>query len=70
MEWIALVVDGNTIDTDSQFLCSQIAPNVTLTDEEKEMRDKSEYQAFQEEERNFLSKLGILKDDDEIILES
>ncbi|KAF6028504.1 WDR63 [Bugula neritina] len=48
----------------------EIAPNVTLTDEEKDMRDKNEYNGFLEEERNFLRLLGILKEDEEILPET
>ncbi|XP_067929011.1 dynein axonemal intermediate chain 3-like [Watersipora subatra] len=47
-----------------------IAPGVTLTDEEKDMRDKNEYNAFLEEERNFLRLLGILKEEDEVLPET
>lgn len=43
---------------------------MTLTDEEKEMRDKNEYNAFREDEKNFLRLLGILKEDDEILPET
>lgn len=39
-----------------------------MTDEEKDMRDKNEYNAFQEEEKNFLKQLGILKEEEEILL--
>lgn len=42
----------------------QIAPNVVLTDEEIEYRQKNEYLAFQDAENNFLRELGILKDDE------
>lgn len=48
----------------------QIAPNVTMTDEEKESRDRNEYNLFQDDEKNFLRNLGILKEDDEILLET
>ncbi|KAL4236475.1 WD repeat-containing protein 63 [Mactra antiquata] len=41
-----------------------IAPNVVLTDEEIEYRQKMEFQAFQEAENNFLRELGILKDEE------
>ncbi|XP_045159985.2 dynein axonemal intermediate chain 3-like isoform X2 [Mercenaria mercenaria] len=41
-----------------------IAPNVILTDEEIEYRQKMEYQAYVEVETNFLRELGILKEDD------
>lgn len=41
---------------------------MTLTDEEKEMRDRNEYNAFLEDEKNFLRQLGILRDDEEITL--
>lgn len=43
---------------------------MTLTEEEKEARDKTEYVAFQEAERDFLRTLGILKDEDEILPET
>ena len=43
----------------------QIAPNVVLTDEEIEMKQKQEYHAYQNEEYTFLRELGLLKEDDE-----
>lgn len=42
----------------------QIAPNVILTDEEIEYRQKMEYQAYIELENNFLRDLGILKEEE------
>ncbi|WAR24235.1 DNAI3-like protein [Mya arenaria] len=41
-----------------------IAPNVVLTDEEIEYRQKNEYQLYMEQENNFLRELGIIKDDE------
>jgi len=42
----------------------QIAPNVTLTDEEIEYRQKNEYQQYVEDETNFLRELGIIKEEE------
>lgn len=42
----------------------QIAPNVILTDEEIEYRQKMEFQAFCDEENNFLRELGLIKDEE------
>ncbi|XP_060606254.1 dynein axonemal intermediate chain 3-like [Ruditapes philippinarum] len=47
-----------------------IAPNVILTDEEVEYRQKNEYQAYVEVETNFLRELGILKEDAEPLPET
>lgn len=41
-----------------------IAPNVLLTDEEIEYRQKQEFQAFCDEENKFLRELGIITDDE------
>jgi len=49
------------------LLFLQIAPNVSLSEEERDHRDRAEYHAFQEEERNFLRSLGILKEDEDEI---
>ena len=48
----------------------QIAPNVVLTDEEIEYRQKNEYQAYIETETNFLRELGIIKEDAEQLPET
>ena len=45
-------------------LLLQIAPNVVLTDEEIEYRQKTEFQAFCEEENAFLRELGLIKDEE------
>ena len=47
-----------------EFCGFQIAPNVQLTDEEVLYRQKMEYQAYLDEESNFLRELG-LKDETE-----
>lgn len=47
------------------LLWFQIAPNVVLTDEEIEMKQKQEYHAYQNEEYSFLRELGLLKEDEE-----
>ena len=54
------------------FLTSwlQIAPNVILTDEEIEYRQKQEFGVFCDEETAFLRELGIIKDDDEPLPET
>ena len=49
--------------TASFFL--QIAPNVVLTDEEIEYRQKLEYQAYLDEESNFLRELGLKEEIEE-----
>ena len=46
------------------FCYFQIAPNVLLTDEEIEYRQKQEFQAFCDEENKFLRELGIITDDE------
>ena len=46
-------------------MCLQIAPNVVLTDEEIEMKQKLEYQTYLNDEYSFLRELGILKEEDE-----
>jgi len=46
------------------FFYPQIAPNVILTDEELENRQKNEYQSYVDDENSFLRELGILKDED------
>ena len=43
----------------------QIAPNVVLTDEEIEYRQKLEYQAYLDEESNFLRELGLKEEIEE-----
>lgn len=44
-----------------------IAPNVVLTDEEIEQKQKQEYQAYLKEEYNFLRELGIVKEEEEAL---
>ncbi|KAL8583506.1 hypothetical protein ACOMHN_056316 [Nucella lapillus] len=44
-----------------------IAPNVQLTDEEIEVKQKLEYQAYKSEEYTFLRELGIVKEEEEAL---
>lgn len=46
-----------------------IAPNVTLTDEEIEMKMKMEYKIYCDEEYSFLRELGIVKEEEEALPE-
>ena len=46
-------------------LCLQIAPNVQLTEEEINYRQKMEYQAYIDEESNFLRELGLKEEVEE-----
>ena len=45
----------------------QIAPHVTLTEEEVEYRMKQEYNAFLEEEASFLRSLGLKEEVEEAL---
>lgn len=47
------------------FILSQIAPNVTLTEEEVAQRMKLEYAQFVEEENSFLRELGLKEEEKE-----
>lgn len=51
------------------FIRFQIAPNIQLSEEEIEYRQKQEYTAYLDEENTFLRELG-LKDDDELMPET
>ena len=42
---------------------------MTLTDEEIEMKQKQEYQAYMNEEYSFLRELGIVKEEEEALPE-
>ena len=45
------------------FIFFQIAPFVTLSEEETERRKKAEYQLYLEEEASVLRKLGVVKEE-------
>ena len=47
------------------ILTIQIAPNVTLTEEEVDQRQRVEYAAFVEEENAFLRDLGLKEEEKE-----
>ena len=45
------------------FGVHQIAPQISMTEEERDYRNKSEYNTFLAEEAVFLRSLGLLKDE-------